>query len=54
MGRLFAFGQFFITGKAKFLATFSCGKRNVLIFYKNALGHILGDFDHKRIWSPWP
>jgi hypothetical protein len=47
-------GSFLLQERPNFWPLFSCGKRNVLIFYKNALGHILGDFDHKRIWSPWP
>jgi hypothetical protein len=32
---------------------FSAENMCINFFYKNALGYILGDFIHNRIWSPW-
>jgi hypothetical protein len=58
MGRIFTdwasfflFGQFKKIAESFLLAAFSHGKSYVLILTKNGLGHILGDFCNKLIWS---
>jgi hypothetical protein len=53
IGWLFIWGRFFWKWHLTFLVYFCPRVRLCICFDKNELGHTLGDFFHKLIWSPW-